>query len=76
MNPNLAPLARGDAIRQNIPVIDLGGLAGMHNPATVLSVANETRDACRNQGEFRHRRADSDFANIGKEVQISDYAGN
>ena len=27
-----------------------------------------------NWGEFRRRRADGDFANIGKEVQISDYA--
>ena len=47
MNPDLAPLAHSDAIRRNVPVIDLGGLTGMHNPATVLGVANEIGDACR-----------------------------
>ena len=26
-----------------------------------------------NWGEFRRKRADGDFANLGKEVQISDY---
>ena len=53
MNPDLAPLAHSDAIRRNVPVIDLGGLTGMHNPATVLSVANEIGDACRDWFFFK-----------------------
>ena len=53
MNPDLAPLAHSAAIRRNVPVIDLGGLTRMHNPATVLRVANEIGDACRDWGFFQ-----------------------
>ena len=52
-NPDLAPLAEGDNVGQHVPVIDLGGLTGMHDPATIARVASEIGDACRDWGFFQ-----------------------
>ncbi len=52
-NPDQAPVARSDDVRQSVPVIDLGGAAGMHEPATVARVAEEIGDACRDWGFFQ-----------------------
>lgn len=52
-NPDLAPLAISDDVRQSVPVIDLGGPAGMADPATITRVAGEIGDACRDWGFFQ-----------------------
>lgn len=52
-NPDLAPIALGDDVRQNVPVIDLGGPAGMRDPDTIARVAGEIGDACRYWGFFQ-----------------------
>ena len=52
-NPDLAPVAVGDDVRQHVPVIDLGGIAGMRDPATVARVASDIGDACRDWGFFQ-----------------------
>ena len=52
-NPDLAPLAEGDNVGQHVPVIDLGGLTGMQDPATIARVASEIGDACRDWGFFQ-----------------------
>ena len=48
-----APIALGDDVRQNVPVIDLGGTAGMRDPDTIVRVAGEIGDACRDWGFFQ-----------------------
>ena len=52
-NPDHAPLAEGDTVGQHVPVIDLGGLTGMNDPANVARVASEIGDACRDWGFFQ-----------------------
>ena len=50
-----------------------------YNPSYKAQVAplefgtNRRRYRAIDWGEFRRRRADGDYANVGKEVQISDY---
>ena len=52
-NPDLAPVADAAAVTQSVPVIDLGGSAGMSDPATAARIAGEIGDACRDWGFFQ-----------------------
>lgn len=52
-NPDLAPVASGDDVRQSVPVIELGGPEGMRDPTTVARVAGAIGDACRDWGFFQ-----------------------
>lgn len=52
-NPDLAPVADANAVRQSVPIIDLGGAEGMDYPETAARVAGEIGDACRDWGFFQ-----------------------
>lgn len=53
LNPDLAPVANSAVVTQSVPIIDLGGTAGMEDPATAARIASEIGDACRDWGFFQ-----------------------
>ncbi|MEC7122582.1 MAG: 2-oxoglutarate and iron-dependent oxygenase domain-containing protein, partial [Pseudomonadota bacterium] len=52
-NPDDAPVAEGAAASDSVPVIDLGGVAGVTDPAEIARVAGEIGEACRDWGFFQ-----------------------
>ena len=44
-NPDDAPVATGAAASDSVPVIDLGGAAGVTDPAVIARVAGEIGEA-------------------------------
>lgn len=52
-NPDLAPNAEDSGALVQVPVIDLGGPAGLKDPQTIARVAGEIGEACRDWGFFQ-----------------------